>query len=132
MPKPENPWVKDTNWCMEYCKIPWPSNETAYVASISNILQKKSEVSGEKKQLGALVSVVVQHIKVNWKFWLLPCCWWTAWSETKSEALLLLVCPEKWGQPNGGCKSQFYQGEGLKCLLDQAAFTGRWREKTAH
>lgn len=38
--------------------------ETAYLASISNILQKQ-HVSGEKKQLGDLISVVVEHKMVS-------------------------------------------------------------------
>lgn len=54
MPKPENPWVKDTNRCMEYYKIPLPSNgnglSSKYFQYSSKKKKKKDSVISEKKK----------------------------------------------------------------------------------
>lgn len=83
--------------------------ETAYLASISNILQKgvcywwKKAIGwpgicggrAENSELTALASPPSPMNSMIWK---------------KSEAILLPACLEKWGQPEGGHEGWFYQG----------------------
>lgn len=64
MPKPENPWVKDTNRCMEYYKIPLPSNG-------NGLSSKYFQYSSKKK---TLLIVKKKKKKNYWVTWCLH--WW--------------------------------------------------------
>lgn len=62
MPKPENPWVKDTNRCMEYYKIPLPSNGNGLSSKYFQYSSKKKTlliVKKKEKLLGDLVFTLV-------------------------------------------------------------------------
>lgn len=75
MPKPENPWVRDTNWCMEYYKIPWPSNGNSLSSKYFQYTSKRTLLLVKiEKLLGDLVFAVVGQKTVRWQFWLLPHC----------------------------------------------------------
>ena len=86
--------------------------ETAYLASIYNIIQK-GVCYWWKKQLGDLVSVVVEHKTVSWQFWLLPPRWWTTWHE-KIWTCSAPPCLAKWRQLERGRESLFYQGRNFE------------------
>lgn len=82
--------------------------ETAYLASISTILQKEvcywwkeaigwPGICSGRAQNGELMVLASPPLLMN------------SMTQKKAEPLLLPACPAKWGQPEGGCEGWFYQ-----------------------
>lgn len=106
--------------------------ETDYLASISNILQKKTLLLVKKKIkkiLGDLVFAVVGQKTVRWQFWLLLRCHTDEQHGLKKSEPVLsqlsFLALQNGYNPGEAERVDFTKAWALRSPLDQVVFTGR-------